>query len=168
MSVHSATRRDVDGHAERRGARAQQAVGGDAAADRQPRLGLGVQRALDADHQRLDDRVLVARGEVGGAARGLLLPEVADLVEQRGLQAREREVQPGHPRGRREGERGRVAVRGELGQRRPAGVAEAEQPRALVERLAGRVVERLAERRVAGVVGHPRQQRVPAARPAGR
>src|SRR3954469_2165895 len=59
-------RRDVDGHAEGGGPLAQQAVRGDASADRQTRLVL--QRALDAHDQRLDDRVLVARGEVGGAA----------------------------------------------------------------------------------------------------
>ena len=49
----------------------------------------------------------------------------------------------------REVERRRVAFERQLRQRRPARVAEPEQPRALVERLAGGVVERLAERLVA-------------------
>ena len=52
----------------------------------------------------------------------------------------------------------------ELRQRRPARIAEPEQPRALVERLAGGVVERLPERLVAVVVGHAREQRVAAGR----
>jgi len=38
--------------------------------------------------------VLVGGGEVGAPALGLLLPQLADLVEQRGLQAREGEVEP--------------------------------------------------------------------------
>src|SRR3954471_11590837 len=143
-------RRDVDGHAEGGGALSQEAVRGDAAADGQPRLRL--QGALHAGDQRLDDRVLVARRQVGGEARGLLLPELAHLVEQRGLQAREREVEPGDPRCGRELERARVAGRRELRERRAARIAESEQPRALVERLAGRVVERLPHRLVAPVV----------------
>ena len=41
--------------------------------------------------------------------------------------------------------RSRIAVRGEPLERRAAGVAEPEHARALVERLAGGVVERAAE-----------------------
>jgi hypothetical protein len=44
------------------------------------------------------------------------------------------------------------------------GIAEAEQPRALVERLAGRVVERLAQQLVAVMVLDATEQRVAAAR----
>ena len=56
-------------------------------------------------------------------------------------------------------------MRREPVERRPARVAEPEQPGSLVERLAGGVVERLAEDRVArGRVVDPRDERVPAAR----
>src|SRR6185436_7637089 len=85
-----------------------------------------------------------------------------DLVEQRRLQAREGEVEPRNALGGRERERLRVAIERELGERRAAGVAEPEQPRALVERLPRRVVERAAETLVRAVLGHARQQRVAA------
>ena len=81
----------------RRGPRralAEPAVGRHAAADREPRARLGGQGPLHAWHERLDDRVLVGRGEVGGARRRLLLPEVAHRVQQRGLEAGEGEVEP--------------------------------------------------------------------------
>ena len=62
-------------------------------------------------------------------------------------------------------ERLRVALAREPVDRGAARVAEAEQARALVERLAGGVVERRAERRRnAAVVPHVEQQRVAAAR----
>ena len=47
--------------------------------------------------------------------------------------------------------------------RRAAGIAEAEQPRALVERLAGRVVERRAEHVEPGVILDVEEERVAAA-----
>ena len=46
----------------------------------------------------------------------------------------------------------------------PPGIAEPEQPRALVERLAGRVVERRPEHAVAAALLHVEQHRVAAAR----
>ena len=144
LSVHSSRRRDLELDAEPRDALAQARVGRHAAAEREPRARLGRQRALDADHQPLDDRVLVGGREVGGAPPRLLLPQVAHRVEQRGLQAREGEVEARDPRGGRERERRRVARLGELRQRRAARVGQPEQPRALVERLAGGVVERRA------------------------
>ncbi len=143
-------------------------VGGHAAAEGEPGSGLRRERALDAQDQRLDDRVLVGGGEVGCAPLRLLLPQVAHRVEQRRFQAGEGEVQAGHARGDREREGGRVAVRGELRQRRAARIAEAEQPCALVERLAGGVVERAAQHRVAAVVGDAGQQRVAAGRDQAR
>ena len=68
-----------------------------------------------------------------------------------------------HPLGGGEIERVRVAFRGEPLERRPTRIAQPEHPRALVERLARRVVERLTEQ-VEGVVAvDPRQQGVSAA-----
>ena len=123
---------------------ADRAVGRHAAADRQPlEPGLG-QCTLDADRQRLDDRALIGGGQIGPPAVGLL-PEIAHLVEQGGLQPREREVEAGQPSSGWELERVRVAVASQPLERGAARIAEAEQPRALVERLAGGVVERLAE-----------------------
>ena len=102
-------------------------------------------RSMRSD-QRRDDRVLVGRGEVGPPPLGLRLPQVAHRVEQRRLQPGEGEVEAGDA-ARRSGTRTRgialdAASRDE---RRPAGEAEPEQPRALVERLAGGVVERAPE-----------------------
>ena len=122
-----------------------------------------LQRALAALGERLDDRVLVARREVRRALARAVLAEVAHLVEQRGLHAREREVQPVEAARDREGERLRVAVAGELLERRAAGERQAEQARALVERLAGGVVERAAEDVEGRVVLDAREQRVAAA-----
>ena len=119
----------------------------------------GLARALD---ECADDRALVRSGEVC-AARVELLAEVADGVQQRRLHAREGEVEPGHARdGKRE--RLRVALTREPVDRRAAGIAEPEQARALVERLAGSVVECRAEDVPARVLVHVQQQRVPAAR----
>ena len=91
-----------------------------------------------------DDRPLVRGGEVGAPPLELLVAEVANLVQQRRLEAREREVEARHARDR-EVERLGVALLREAVDRGAARVAEPEQPRALVERLAGRVVERRAE-----------------------
>ena len=58
----------------------------------------------------------------------------------------------------------RVAVSSQPLERGAARIAEAEQPRALVECLAGGVVERLADDLISGaLIGHAREQRVPAA-----
>ena len=73
--------------------------------------------------------------------------EVADRVDERRLQAAEAEVEPGLAGSSRPGSVNAlgVAALGLALDRRPARVAEAEQPRRLVERLAGGVVERLAD-----------------------
>jgi hypothetical protein len=89
--------------------------------------------------------------------------QVAHLVEQRGLQPGEREVQAGDALAGREGEGLRVALAGELLERRTAGERQAEQPRTLVERLSGGVVERLAQDGEAVAVLDAREEGVPAA-----
>ena len=94
--------------------------------------------------QRGHDRALVGGGEVGAPLRERFVVQVAHGVEERGLDPREGEVEPGHARDR-ERERLGVAHAGEGVDRGAARVAEAEQPRALVERLAGCVVERRPE-----------------------
>ena len=78
------------------------------------------------------------------ASRELVGVEVADRVQQCGLEPREGEVEPGDPRDRK-----RVGIR-VTGGREPvelpsSGVAEPEEPRALVERLTGGIVERRAD-----------------------
>ena len=119
-----------------------------------------------ARHQRAHDRragrtrpgrragVAGAGGQHGGA--------------QRGLEAAEREVEArrGRPSPPGTRARGRVAARGaSRSSAAPPGIAEAEQARALVERLAGGVVERLADHAHAGaVVVHLGQQGVAARR----
>ena len=111
-----------------------------------------------------DDGRLKAGGEVGAALRNPLRAELAAAVDQRRLQAAEAEVKAriaGHRHRHLEGIG--IPCRGELLQRRAARVTEPQQPRDLVEGLAGGVVERLAEHLVPGVVADPRQQRVAAA-----
>ena len=94
---------------------AQRPVGRHPAADRQPvEPGLR-ERPLDPDAQRLDDRALVGRGEVGAPALGLGLAELADPVEQRRLQPGEREVEA-------------AASRAPVGNSNALGVAVAREP----------------------------------------
>ena len=120
---------------------------------------------LDAQRQRLDDRPLIGGGQVGPPLQRLGLAKIAHLVHERGLQPGEREIQPGQTLRGREGKRAGITLSRQPLERRAARVAEAEQPSPLVERLAGGVVERLAEHLVARpAVGHPREQGVPAAR----
>src|SRR5581483_10449281 len=84
-------------------------------------------------------------------------------VQQCRLQTREREVEPGDP-GDREVACGRVSLPGEPVDRNAAGIAEAEQARALVERLAGSVVERRPEQLRLAMAAHGQQLRVSSAR----
>src|SRR5919201_6432470 len=114
---------------------------------RASRLG-GLERPAD---ERADDRALVARGEVGAAPPELGGREVADGVEERRLEPGEGEVEARHAR---DGERVRlrIALACEPVERRAAGVAEAEQPRALVEGLACRVVDRRPDAAEAGAL----------------
>src|SRR5204862_6156514 len=101
-------------------------------------------RRLDALDERPHDRALIARREIGAAPLELVRPKVADGVEKRRLQPREREVETRHTRhGKRVGLR--IALPRERVERRAARVREAEQARPLVERLTGGVVERRAE-----------------------
>ena len=131
-------RRDVDRDPEPGQPFAQGAVGGHPAPHREL-LGPGLrQRAFHAQRQRLDDRPLVGGGEIGAAALCLGLAQLAHAVQQRGLQPGEGEVEPGHPRAGGEGEGLRVAVAGQPLQGRPAGIAQPQQARALVEGLARR------------------------------
>ena len=77
-------------------------------------------------------------------ALGLVRPEVANRVQQRGLQPREGEVEPGHARdGKVEG--GGITVGGEPIDHHAARIAEAEQLGALVECFARGIVARRAE-----------------------
>jgi hypothetical protein len=84
------------------------------------------------------------------AARSALPAPVSSFCtsgsQHRRLQAGKAEIQVAAVQHRpRQLEAARRTRLGQLGQRRPAGVAEAEQLGGLVEGLAGRVVERLAE-----------------------
>ena len=107
-------------------------------------------------HDRLGERRL---GRVGQAGIG---PRLGDDPPGRGLEPREAEVvRVAEPRPREDA----VAAGRRLGRatdRRAAGVAEAEQPPDLVERLAGGVVEGRAEQPVGQVVAHLGQERVAA------
>ena len=116
-------------------------------------------RPLD---ERAHDRALVRRREVG-APRAPRRRRGREPRRERGLHAGEGEVEPGDARDRKR-ERLGVALAREAVDRRAAGIAEPEQSRALVERLAGRVVERRAEDVPLRMVVHVQQQRVPAAR----
>ena len=122
-------------------------------------------RAAQLRDQLPDDRRLEARREVGAALAGPLGPELADRVQERRLEAAEAEVEPrivGHRA--RELERGGIAFGRLALDRRATRVAKPEQTRRLVECLAGRIVERLAELLVPVVGGHPGEQRVAPAR----
>src|SRR5207302_7835636 len=79
------------------------------------------------------------------------------------LQTREREVEPGDARDRKVVGL-RIAALREHVELASAGIAEAEQAGALVERLARGVVERRAEQGVAAVLPDVEQHRVAAAR----
>ena len=109
-------------------------------------------------HEHVDDRGLERRGDVGDLGLGML----AHVLHHRGLQPREREVVAVVEHRARERDRVRIALACQAVDRRTAGIAEPEEPRDLVERLARRVVDRLAEHAVLAVVVHRDEQRVPA------
>src|SRR4029453_6759881 len=109
-----------------------------------------------------DDCALVRRRKVGLPSFRLLLSQASHRIEKGGLEPGEREVEPRHPRDR-EGECLRVSLARHPVDPRAAGVAEAEQPRPLVERLAGRVVEGRAQPFRDSALTDGQQQRVPAA-----
>ena len=62
---------------------------------------------LEPADERAHDRALVGRGEIGAPRIDVRFAEVADGVEQRRLEAREREVEPGDAG---DGERERLGV----------------------------------------------------------
>src|SRR5262245_1771390 len=143
--------------------RAKLGVGGDSAHDCDAlvsELSGGRLRPLD---ERPHDRPLVGRGEVGAPALELVRREVADRVEQGGLEPGKREVEAGHACDR-EGVRLGVAVACEAVELGAPGVAQAEQAGALVERLPGGVVERRADAAVTRAVPDVEKQRVASAR----
>ena len=124
--------------------------------------------------EHVDDGVLEAQASSATVVAGQPRPvdlapvlggrqRVRDLAPRRGLQAAEREVERVAQPGAREAP---VAVRRASRRghdRRPARVRQPEQPADLVEGLAGRVVDRLAEQAVLKVVGHLDEERVAAA-----
>src|SRR6201999_1605324 len=106
---------------------------------------------------------LERRGEIGAPGLDLLRCEIAHPVDQSGLQATEAEVEA--PAAHRDGEVERLRVsplRGCL-DGGTARIPEAEQPCALVGRLPGSIVERLAARLEATQIANPREERVAAA-----
>ena len=139
-------------------------VGRHAADDRQGCAPAVVQERLGALDELLHDRRLIGGGQIG-AHRGQIVAQLAHGAQERRLQAREREVVPGLPaQDVRKREPPRIAVARDELERGTAGLAQAEEARALVEGLAGGVVERAAETHGCGVVGHVEHERVPAGR----
>ena len=89
--------------------------------------------------------------------------QLAHLERQRRLQPAEAEIQSGRlQHGPREPVLAAAPASGQLRQLRPARVGQAQQLGALVEGLAGRVIEGLAEDPVAAEAGDLDQQRMPA------
>ena len=107
--------------------------------------------------------MLVRGGEVGPSGVELRLVQLANDVEERGLETREREVEAGDPRNR-EVEHRRVSLRGDAIDRRSARVAETEQTRSLVERLARCIVERGPQPLGSPALSAREEKRVPSAR----
>jgi hypothetical protein len=141
---------------------AQCRVGADAAGDDQPLQAGPLERGDRLAHEDVDDRLLCRRRQV----RARLIArrvEPGGMVAHGGFQAGEREVERlpvEQGSGQRVGVR--VAEFGEPRQRRASGIAEAEQLGRLVERLAGGVIDGVAEQSVAADVGHLEQLRVAA------
>ena len=140
---------------------AQAQVGADATGHHQALRAALLECRQGLGRQHVDDGLLGGRRHVG--PRGLVdgRRQLAHLGHDRRLQAGEREVEiaavqqgPGQRIGFR------VAVVGQPGQGRPAGVAQAQQLGTLVEGLAGRVVDGLAQQRVLAHVGHVHELRM--------
>ena len=81
---------------------------------------------------------------------------------QRRLYAAETEIQALAQQGAGKGGAARVACFGQAGDVRPAGIGQAEQTRALVERFARRVVARRAKQNILPVSVHANDLRMPA------
>src|SRR6266516_2208510 len=116
-------------------------------------------RPLD---ERADDGPLVARGEVGAPLVDLSVPKCANLVQERRLEAGEGEVEAGDARDREVVGVG-VALAGQPVELGTARIAEAEQAGALVEGLAGGVVDGRTEHGVPAALANVEEQRVPSA-----
>ena len=120
-------------------------------------------RLAQAAGQRGHDRALVGGGEVR-APRLERLRRPGLARRRGGRSSAPRRRSRARARARPGTERLGVAHAGERVDRGAARVAEPEQPRALVERLAGCVVERRPEPLERAVVAHREQQRVASAR----
>ena len=129
--------------------RAQAPVGADAAGDHQPVGGRSaVQRAQRLGHERLDHRVLESARDIG--ARRVVERAAAHGDHHRGLEPAEAEVEARPVEHRpRKFVHAVAPLLGQRRERRPAGIAEAEQFRGLVEGLARGVVLGFAEHPVA-------------------
>src|SRR5438128_3247498 len=129
---------------------AQSPVARDAAAEHDRRRRLLSLSRLNALQQRIDDGLLVA----GRQVRALLLGQrgpLPHLVEQRGLDAAEAEVEAGCTRSRKS-DSPRIARCRELVNRRAAGEWQTEDPRTLVEGLPCCIVEGAANHRDVAVL----------------
>ena len=114
-------------------------------------------------HQHVDDRRLRRRGQIGPVLLAHVAAALAQLRHHCRLQAGEREVEVAAVQQRpRQIERRRIAERRQPRERRPTGIRQTHHLGRLVEGLAGRVVDGLAEQRVAPHVVDAHQLRVPA------
>jgi hypothetical protein len=146
-------------------ARAQFAIGADAARDDQSRVPSGGQRRQRLADQHVDHGALELARDVGLARRvqragGRL---AADHGQHRGLEAGEAHVEVAAVVHRpRQADDPRPAVLGQPRERRAARISQPQQLGGLVEGLAGRVVLRLAEQPVTADAGHLVELRVAA------
>src|SRR5262249_38546758 len=130
--------------------------------DRLPIPGAG--GSVQLHGQLVSDRPVVGGGKGCAAALRVGRTEIADLVDQCGLHPAEGEVQPSLTHCLREVERLRISIPRRSLDRGATGISQAEQPGALVEGLAGGIVDGLAENLEAGWLANPGQQRVAPAR----
>jgi len=145
-------------------AAAQPRVGGHAAADRHPAQALLLGAAHRLAHELVDDGLLVGGGDRGAQRlAGRLRLVLAQVVQQGRLQAAEAEVEALRQAARK-GHRRRLATRRQQVELATAGVGQAQQTGALVEGLAGGVVERAPDDAELHSLLDHRQQRVAAAR----
>ena len=132
-------------------ARAQQRVRADAAGDHEPVASPCAPARASTSHQHVDDRRLRRRGQVGARPARSSRPRAAAACVRTAVfsPAKEKSSESRCSSGRGKRVRLGIAELGEPRQRRPARIAEAEQLGRLVERLAGGIVDRVAEKRVA-------------------
>src|SRR5262249_35159429 len=130
---------------------AQRAVGGHAAGELEMAHAEATRGVARLGDERVDDRALEARAQGGErGARGA--PVLLHPVRHPRLEPAEAEVEIALARHRTgHAQRARIAAAGEALDRRAAGIAEPEELRDLVERLAGGVVARAPELAVAPV-----------------